>query len=233
MRDDVPNVQTLNRVAGEKRLTLPTGAPLRFGAAPRLRSSALDYERRIADGVIEVRERNTHDFANALVWLAFPRLKAALNAVHVREGRAATANGRSRARDAATLLDEAGLLFACVDRELVDLLRAWRWRELFWYRRDVVIARVRAIVVGHGLLDKLRAPYRALTAQALVIDVAATGDDETTMDRYDAAAAQSIGDPQFGPHWITPLPLAALPGWDTENIGEHLFDDRTVFRTKR
>src|SRR5262249_13512630 len=114
-----------------------------------------------------------------------------------------------------------------------DLLRTWQWRELFWNRRDVVETRVRAIVVGHGLLDKLRAPYRALTAQALVIDIASIGDGETRMERLDAAAAQRIGDPQFGPHWITPLPIAALPGWDTEDIGEHLFDDRAVFRTKR
>ena len=29
------------------------------------------------------------------------------------------------------------------------------------------------------------------------------------------------------------LPIAALPGWDSEQIGERLFDDHDVFRVKR
>lgn len=230
---DLPDIGTLNRLARHARLALPDGTSLRFEAAGAQRKSALDYERRIASGVVEVRGRNAHDVANALVWLAFPRLKSALNAIHVRDGHAPTANGRSRARDTATLIDEAGLLFVCADQELVGMLRAWRWRELFWARRDAVANRIRAIVVGHGLLDKLRAPYRALTAQALVIDVAASDTEATRMERIDAAAARTVGDPRFGPRCITPLPIAALPGWDSEALGERLFDDRAVFRIKR
>src|SRR5205807_10442110 len=120
-------------------------------------SGALGYERRIRDeGVIEFRAGHCHDFANALVWLAFPLTKAALNAVHLRDGRGTTANARSRARDAATLVDEAGLIFACVDIELIALLCEWQWRALFWARRDAVARRVRAFVIGHGLLERLR-----------------------------------------------------------------------------
>jgi Protein of unknown function (DUF3025) len=223
---DVPTIAALNRVAATSRLSLPNGKLLRFETAPARRSGALAYERRIAEeGVIEFRVGHWHDFANALVWLGFPLTKAALNAVHLREGREATANARSRARDAATLLDEAGLIFACVDANLIALLHAWQWHELFWVKRDTVAQRVHPIVVGHGLLERLRAPYRALTAQALIVDVA-------TSD-VDAAAASTIRAPSFGPHRLTPLPLAALPGWDTEQIGEALFDDREVFRIKR
>ena len=29
----------------------------------------------------------------------------------------------------------------------------------------------------------------------------------------------------FGPRLLTPLPIAALPGWDTEQMGERLFED--------
>src|SRR5205807_2871203 len=133
------------------RLSLPDRTPLRFEAAPARRSGALAYERRIqSDGVIEFRAGHWHDFANALAWLAFPLSKAALNAVHLRDGRGTAANARSRARDAATLVDEAGLIFACVDAELIALLRAWQWRALFWARRDAVARGVRAIVIGHG-----------------------------------------------------------------------------------
>ena len=223
---EVPDIAEINRVATTSRLSLPDGMALRFEAAPARRNGALAYERRISgDGVIEFRAGHWHDFANALVWLAFPLTKAALNAVHLREGRGPTANGRSRARDAATLVDEAGLIFACVDTDLIALLRAWQWRALFWARRDAVAQRVRAIVIGHGLLDRLRVPHRALTAQALIVDSEA--------DDLDATAAATIHAADFGPQRLTPLPIAALPGWDTERIGERLFDDRDVFRVKR
>jgi hypothetical protein len=223
--DRVPSIALLNRVAQQSSLAHAGGRSLRFEAAPARRSSALQYERRIAcDGVIEFRDGNWHDFANALAWLAFPQTKSALNAVHVRDGRDATANGRTRARDAATLVDEAGMIFVCADRELVALLRAWQWRTLFWERRAAVAACVTPLVVGHGLLDRLRAPFRALTAQAVI--VGATSED------VDAAAAARISEDDFAPHRLQPLPVAALPGWDAESAGERLFDDRDVFRVK-
>jgi hypothetical protein len=223
---EAPDIALINRVAITSHLSLPDGTALRFEAAPAHRSAALAYEKRIAaDGVIEFRAGHWHDFANALVWLAFPLTKAALNAVHLREGRGTTANGRSRARDAATLVDEAGLIFSCADAELIALLRSWRWHALFWAQRDAVARCVRAIVIGHGLLERLRTPYRALTAQALIVDAGA--------DDVDAIAAAAIRAPDFGPHRLTPLPIAALPGWDTEKIGERLFEDADVFRIKR
>lgn len=223
--DQIPAIGALNRVAELAGLALPDGTLVRFETAPARRTPALRYEQRIAEeGVVEFREGSAHDFANALVWFAFPLTKAALNAVHVRDGRETTANGRSRARDAATLVDEAGMIFVCRDAELITLLRAWQWRALFWERRDAVARRVAVLLIGHGLLDKLRAPFRALTAQAIVVD--------TTPDNADAAAASQVRAPEFCPHRLLPLPVAALPGWDWEGIGERLFDDRAVFRVK-
>jgi len=35
-----------------------------------------------------------------------------------------------------------------------------------------------------------------------------------------------------GPNYVPPLPVAALRGWDSERMGERLFDDRAVFRVK-
>jgi DUF3025 family protein len=223
--DRVPTLPVLNRVADDAGLTLPDGRRLRFEAAPSRRTSALVYERRIADeGIIEFRDGSHHDFANALAWLAFPLTKAALNAIHLREGRDTTANGRSRVRDGATLVDEAGMILVCRNAELVSLLREWQWRALFWERRASVAEEFTPLVVGHGLLDKLRAPFRALTAQALIVDVA--------REFADVAASMLIRDPAFAPYRLQPLPVAALPGWDVEAIGECLFDDREVFRVK-
>ena len=226
----VPAIDELNRVARASRLALPDGTPLRFEMAPPRRTSALQYERKIGgEGAIEFRQGNWHDFANALVWLEFPLIKAALTVVHLRDGLRATPNRRSRARDAATLFDEAGLIFVCADAEMIALLRAWEWRELFWTRRDDVAQSTQAIVVGHGLLERLRAPYRALTAQALMVQNGML----RSSAQIDAAAAALIRADDFAPQSLTPLPIAALPGWDTERLGERLFDDSEVFRRRR
>ena len=167
--------------------------------------------------------------------MRFPRIKAALNAVHVSAVKAPTANARDRARDAATLIDESGLLLACTDPALEVLLRAHAWRQLFWTRRDDVANAFRPLVVGHGLAVKLLAPYRALTAHALVLnmpqarlDPLQTAAELTVM--LDAAAAAIIASAGFDRAILAPLPVAALPGWDSEDLDERLFDDLSVFR---
>jgi hypothetical protein len=227
-----PDLATLNGLAREQGLALPDGRPLVFVAA-RTRLRALAYERAIAArGEIATREGNLHDAFNALAWLRFPRTKAALNAVHVRSAEAATDNTRDRARDAATLLDESGLLLGCADPELAALLRGRAWRELFWTRRDEVARALRPAVLGHGLAEKLLAPYRALTAHVLVLDTASAkaAADRAACDALDPFAAATVAAPGFGPDCLTPLPVAALPGWDAEGLGELLFDDLSVFR---
>ncbi len=225
----------LNRYARERQLALPDGRPLAF-IAPSSRQRALDYERAIAErGEIATRDGNLHDAFNALAWLRFPRTKAALNAVHARAAETAAANARNRARDAATLLDESGLILACTDPDLEVLLRAHAWRELFWTRRDDVAAALRPLVLGHGLAVKLLSPYRALTAHALVLNVPLARPDPASPDSeaasmLDAEAAAIIASDRFGPDVLAPLPVAALPGWDTEDLDERLFDDLSVFR---
>ena len=221
---------TLNGLARESGLALPGGRPLVF-AASRFRMRALDYERRISErGEIATRNGNLHDAFNALAWLRFPRTKAALNAVHLRAADVATGNARGRARDAATLLDECGLLLCCGDAGMVALLRARAWRELFWERRDDVARGMLPLVLGHGLAEKLLTPYRAISANVLVMSPAPPGTEGRMWKAADAEAAGAINAPEFGPGLLTPLPVAALPGWDTEGRGQRLFDDVSVFR---
>jgi hypothetical protein len=227
-----PDLASLNGLAREHALALPDGRPLAFVAA-RSGLRALDYERAIAArGEIATRDGNLHDVFNALAWLRFPRTKAALNAVHVRSAAAGTRNARDRARDAATLLDESGLLLGCADAGLAALLRDRAWRELFWTRREEVIRGVCPRVLGHGLAEKLLSPYRALTAHVLVLGEASAtaAAASTARDKLDTLAAATVSAPGFGPDCLTPLPVAALPGWDAEGLGESLFDDLWVFR---
>lgn len=152
--------------------------------------------------------------------------------MHVRAPEAETPNARNRARDAATLLDESGLLLGCADAGLAALLRERAWRELFWTRRDAVARSMHPRVLGHGLAEKLLSPYRALTAHVLVLDVAAATAfaKEDAGAALDTMAAAMIAAPDFGTDRLMPLPVAALPGWDAENLGASLFDDLSVFR---
>jgi len=227
----VPDLAQLNAWAEDARLALPCGSSLRFAeAAP---GGALAYEQAVArDGIVGVRRNSLHDALNALVWLAFPRMKAALNARHVRDGAGAAPNARSRARDAATLLDESGLVLVCADSDLVRLLRDHAWRELFCARHAEVTRATCPFAVGHGLLAKLRAPYRAITAKTLIValDPATLPAGGVGRAIVDAAAARAIAGPAFRPEWLLPLPVSALPGWDTEGLGERLFEDPAVFR---
>lgn len=232
LRDDaLPDLAALDAAARSRAVVSAAGAAIRF--VEQEARGALAYERAVsACGTVAMRRGSPHDACNALAWLAFPRTKAALNARHVADGAYARPNGRSRARDAATLIDESGVLLACADDELVALLRARAWRPLFVDRRDDVRRAMLPLVVGHGLLVKLMRPYRAATAHALVVrlDPALVAGGAAGLAAVDAAAAAAVGDPALTPAQLVPVPVAAFPGWDREGLGARLFDDRSVFR---
>jgi hypothetical protein len=234
----IPSCEHLDAAARAAGLALPGGTRLRFVAAPTRRESALDYERRIADrGEIAVRAGSLHDFCNALAWLAFPQTKAALNAVHVAPQTTLLSGTRSRPRDAATLLDESGMLVACSDD---TRLRHWDehdWRAAFGDLTSGADASLRAAAIGHGMLAKCVRPYASLTAHALVLPVDAArlpAAPAAFASALDEAAAQWIA--EAGAHWspasLRPLPLAALPGWSCAASGADRFLDTTVFRRR-
>lgn len=233
-----PAPDRLDLWARDAALRLPRGWPLSFPGAPSARVSALEYERRIATtGEVVTRPGDLHDACNALAWLALPLTKAALNAIHVTAPETRTANGRDRSRDAATLLDESGMIVACGDEAITGLWRARQWRAAFWDRRDAVAERMRAVALGHGLLAKLTSPYRGITAKALLLPLDGRSLPEEPVPlaaALDAAAAAMISarGGAFAPEDLLPLPVAALPGWDLEASGARLFDDAAVFRSR-
>ena len=231
-----PDLARLNAWATESGLAQGDGTPLRF--VPGTSANALAYEQAIAmRSEIGVRPANWHDAFNALVWLTLPRTKCALNARHVATATmtATMPNARTRERDAATLIDESGLILACDDDNLVELLRRHAWRALFVDGRDRVDAAFLPLIVGHGLLDKLRNPYRGITAHVLIVPRGELPDTATVADPdivavLDRAAAARIGASPLTPASLRPLPVAGLAGWDTEALGAQLFYDLSVFR---
>jgi hypothetical protein len=216
----------LDAAAARKGVRNAAGLPIRF-AAPDAAGAAA-YEAHIArTGAVPTRA-NRHDFFNALVWLAFPRTKARLNALQAAAiARSGVGARRGRLRDAATLIDENAALLVTERDDLVDALAAHDWHRLFVVERAAWKSDLRAIVFGHALMEKLTAPYRGITAHALVVRLPAA----TPLDRIDGAAATTLGE-ELAPNRLLPLPVLGIPGWD-DNGDAAYYGDATVFRPAR
>jgi hypothetical protein len=219
------------------------GARLRLVAQSRKAAAFEDqYEPRIyLLGEVQMRERNWHDLLNALVWMTFPRAKAALNARHYRallQQHAAGAPNRGREQDAMTLFDEGGIIVASSDHALLDLIAASEWKTLFWSNRAQVIANMRFWLFGHALYEKALQPFTGITARALLFEVEAgffKARPEEQLGRLDALAASQLADPQTvrTPRDLPPLPILGVPGWCAANAQAAYYDDQAQFRKRR
>jgi hypothetical protein len=223
----MPALGALNTLAAKQDIQQARGLPLRF-IAPAGRLSARDYETRILQtGQVPTRADTWHDVLNALVWLRFPRFKAALNAAHGTAMGQETDTLRGRRRDALTMLDESGVWVISRDPDLHTLLAEHAWHTLFWERRLAVEREMRFVVVGHALLEKILAPYPSITGKCLMLN-------SDTLDP-DAAEAQAIAtlDTINTPSQLTPLPVQGIPGWDAANACTTYYANQAVFRPAR
>jgi Protein of unknown function (DUF3025) len=217
----------LSRQAAEQGVTTASGLPIEFVAeddAPAGRA----YEAHIAaTGRVPTR-LNPHDLFNGLVWLALPYTKARLNQLQAaaveRDGVRAR---RGPLRDAATVFDENGALLVTANVELPALLREHCWREAFVERRNAWSA-VRVLCMGHALMEKLAAPYKAITAHALAIELS----PDSSLEALDLAASRRIDD-GFRTTALLPLPVLGVPGWCVGNTDPAYYDDASVFRPAR
>ncbi|MBI3374046.1 MAG: DUF3025 domain-containing protein [Betaproteobacteria bacterium] len=234
--DDLPSPEALSALAAERGLANARGRPLRFAAPGTL--AAGNYELRIHEtGVVATRPGNLHDLFNALVWLAFPRTKATLNALHARElarKEVQRSPRRSRLRDALTLFDEGGAIVAVSHAPLEQLVREHRWLELFWQHRDAVLAGMRFCVFGHAVLDQSRDPYPGITCRALFVSVAPAllkAPRRKLVAHLDATASEWFWSrPEMTPKLLPPLPVFGYPGW-LENRDRQVFlADERYFR---
>ncbi len=208
-------------------MTTARGLPIEFVAeddAPAGRA----YEAHIATTGRVPTRLNPHDLFNALVWLALPHTKARLNEL---QAAAVECDGvgarRGPLRDAATVFDENGALLVTADLELPVLLREHRWREAFVERRSAWSA-ARVLCLGHALMEKLGAPYKAITAHALAIELP----PDTPLEELDLMVARRI-DEGFRTTALLPLPVLGVPGWCLGNADPAFYDDASVFRPAR
>ncbi len=232
----------LNRAAAERGLANAQGLPLCFVDAAAVRAEA--YESHIwATGEVPTRlgEGAWHDFFNALMWLTMPRTKARLNALQAeaiaREGIGAH---RGALRDAATLFDENAAVVLLDDPGLQQAWQCHDWRALLVQGRERFLANGPPLLFGHALLDKLRAPYKAICAHAWVVpalpDPGAPdprGEWPDTLGRLDAHVAGSLDSRRLCRAAFRPLPVLGVPGWWARNLDPLFYDDPSVFRPPR
>ncbi|MBI5007351.1 MAG: DUF3025 domain-containing protein [Nitrosomonadales bacterium] len=193
-------------------------------------------------GEVATRPDNWHDLLNALVWLTFPKAKAAINVRHYRaltmERGETTHSQRGAVRDTNTLLDESGVIVPCADAELAGLLRDFRWKELFWQRRADVRNSMDFYLFGHGLYEKALQPYVGMTGQGLLLPVRQdffAWPLQQRLAHLDERLAEYLCVPEHcsSTRELTPVPLLGVPGWSKDNECESYYENSRYFRPGR
>lgn len=195
------------------------------------------YEARIyLRGEVQTRTENWHDLFNALAWLGFPRSKTALNARHFESiSRSEGEGNRAKAQDSLTLFDESGVVVLYSDDELAQLLLDFKWKELFWLRRQSVYARMKFVVFGHSLHEKALKPYIGFTGKGLPIKVDEAFfslSNEAQLGVLDGLIAERFsGNVPIDSRDLTPVPLLGIPGWWKDNEDGLFYANERYFRT--
>lgn len=210
-----------------------------------LLADGLHYETRIAErGVLATRERDPHDFFNALVWLRHARLKQALNARQVADIRRVGAKLRTRGQCALTHFDEAGAIVWVADPGLLRLWDAHDWQGLFGVERAAWGERIAVTVFGHALVEHVWNGHRLPGAKALAVQVppallrAQRADGNGLLRHWPEMEAQvadaiETGDLLADPQDQRPLPLAGLPGWHAPSTTVEFLRHAPCFRPLR
>ena len=193
-------------------------------------------------GEIQTRTENWHDFFQLLTWFVFPKTKAVINAIHIPKAKQRIEGGdvgrRSPVENMLSLFDEGGVVITSSDPTLLQLIRDFKWKELFWQRRDELADKLECTTFGHAMYEKALAPYIGMTANAILLEV-----DEAyfakSMDERLATIDQQLdaiftdGTQYTQPRDLNPFPILGMPGWDTDNSNESYYDNTSYFRPGR
>jgi hypothetical protein len=240
-----PRLDELQRLLENSRIRIVNSRnmPIRFvsqGTKPRTFEDK--YEPRIyLKGEVPVRAENWHDLLNALVWLTFPKSKAGLNCRHFLAACESEEKGeknRGTVQDALTLFDEGGVIVACSDSRLAQLLVDFKWKELFWVNRDTVTASMKFFLFGHAIYEKALQPFTGVTGRGVIFPVAAdffAASLEQQLRMLDEKLAGYLNNPQHFNRTVdlAPVPILGIPGWNIENERESYYENEAYFRVGR
>jgi len=189
-------------------------------------------------GKIPTRD-NLHDFFNALMWLEFPKIKQTLNRMQYEEIErmlctfpAPTQRGKQR--DAATLFDENCAFVISSELSFLDALKARQWKEILLVDPHQFSKRCEVIMFGHALLEKLAAPYKAITAHVWSVTVESDWFEFSVEEKkswLDLKVAENLAK-GFLTSDFNHLPILGVPGWWHDQTDD-FYDDATVFRSPR
>ncbi len=203
------------------------------------REFAQQYEpRTYLAGEVQTRAQNWHDLFNALVWLTFPRAKAALNQLHYQALLQEHGNEkvqRGPLRDMATLFDESGVIVVSSDAELSKLLQNFEWKQLFWWQREAVCAHMRFFLFGHGLYEKALKPYAGMTGKGIILSVEQDFFHHplpTQLAVADSMLDNFLSGGAAAPIALPPVPVLGYPGWVSDNADEIYYDNSNHFRQR-
>ncbi|AMC33431.1 DUF3025 domain-containing protein [Janthinobacterium sp. B9-8] len=193
------------------------------------------YEIEIAQkGQVATRENNWHDCFNALVWCAFPQSKSAISALHMRHF--AADRPRGPIRDAATLLDECGLILPYCDDVLLQLLIDHQWHDLFHTHRADWGIKINAVCFGHANYENLLTPFLGLSGKCWPIKVSPDFFEKSITEQcllLDQELAHFLNNDQLHkPRQLPPLPYLGIPQWWPEQ-DDHFYANTQYFRQKR
>lgn len=215
------SLESLNFLAERSNIKTEGGKSVRF--VPPSRADPYYEVHLFETGKVQTRADNWHDLFNALAWLAFPKTKARINAMHAaqipREG-----GKRGRLRDMLTIFDEGGAIVECGDAGLVQMIRQFQWKDLFWENRSRVLHGLRVQVLGHAVLEAALAPYPGITCKVIFADPARD---------LDAQAAAWLASKGASPRDLPPLPVLGYPGWFQGNDAAEFYADERYFRPFR
>ena len=194
-------------------------------------------------GEIQTRTENWHDFFQFITWFMFPKTKAIINSIHVPAAQLRIENKtdlgrRSAIENMLSLFDEGGAVILCSDNSLLELIRDFKWKELFWQRRDELADKLKLVTFGHALYEKGLSPYIGMTANCILLYVDENILQQTNQKQLDYIDTElsrlfSDGEPYKKPKDLSPFPLLGLPGWDKGNEMESFYDNLRYFRPGR
>jgi len=197
------------------------------------------YEQHVAQlRAVPTRPGHWHDFFNMAVWAHFPKLRWALNSLHVDPalGPKDPRNGRAPAQNLAATFDEAGMLVLGTNRAILEELRELRFKRAFWERREQLLSTTRFWIVGHGMLESLLTPHAGLTARSLQLEVPSLpsfAEDQRASDalrfEVDAQVAARVHGWRNGRTVLDPVPVLAIPGY-SENGSLGFYEDMRNIR---
>jgi hypothetical protein len=121
---------------------------------------------------------------------------------------------------------------------LLQLVRDFRWKELFWSRRGEVRENMRFLLFGHALYQKALKPFIGMTGKAILLQVSqeflerplqaqvADADRQLALYLWEGSRIGKGRD-------LAPVPVLGVPGWCSDNEVEAFYDNTGYFRPGR